>query len=80
MTIPLTDDVVSAVEAPGQPSVWLVALRGFANGVMGAAIVVSALLSLEFNFGAPRIMAAALMSFLGFAIIFTGEGISILLW
>ncbi|MFO7681767.1 MAG: hypothetical protein R6X34_17120 [Chloroflexota bacterium] len=80
MTIPLTDDVVSAVVAPVKPSVWLVALRGFANGVMGAAIVVSALLSLEFNFGVPRIVAAALMGFLGFAIIFAGEGISILLW
>ncbi|HRQ38606.1 MAG TPA: hypothetical protein PLD25_11925 [Chloroflexota bacterium] len=83
MTVPtlslVENEAVTAVVEP-RPSTWLIALRSFANGVMGAAIVVSALLSLEFSFGVPRIVSAAVMGFLGFAIIFAGEGIAILLW
>ncbi|MBP7593944.1 MAG: hypothetical protein KBA85_20240 [Chloroflexi bacterium] len=78
--IPLVDDVTPASVTPSRPSTWLVALHNFAKGMMVAAIVVSALLSLEFSFGVPRILAAAVMGFLGFAIVSAGEGIAILLW
>ena len=49
---PLTDDTAPGV---AQPSTWLVALRSFANGAMVAAIVVSALMGLEFDFGLPSV-------------------------
>lgn len=80
-TIPLVPDVaLSTTTVPSRPSAWLVVLRSFANGVMWAAIIVSALLSAEFDFGIPRVVAAALMGFLGFAIVFAGEGIALLVW
>jgi hypothetical protein len=63
-----------------QPSPWLIALRGFANGVTAAAIVVSALMGLEVSLGVPRVISAAVMGFLGFAILFAGEGLAILVW
>jgi dienelactone hydrolase len=44
------------------------------------AMVVSALLAVEFDFGVPRIFVALLMAFLGFAFLSAGEGIVVLLW
>ncbi|MBE2224600.1 MAG: hypothetical protein IAF02_23880, partial [Anaerolineae bacterium] len=79
-TIPFTDVTAAETAVSTSPSSWLIALRGFANGLMGGAIFVSALLSVEFDFGIPRILVAAIMGFLGFAIISLGEGIAILLW
>jgi dienelactone hydrolase len=63
-----------------QPSPWLIALHGFAKGVTVAAIVVSALMGLEVSLGVPRVISAAVMGFLGFAILFAGEGLAVLLW
>lgn len=81
-TIPLTDMTQTEVETAVslQPSPWLIALRSFTNGVTAAVIVVSALMGLEVSLGVPRIIGAAVMGFLGFAILFAGEGLAILLW
>ena len=81
-TNPWTERIETEAETavPLQPSPWLIALRGFANGVLAAAIVVSALMGLEVSLGVPRVIGAAVMGFLGFAIVFAGEGLAILLW
>lgn len=63
-----------------QPSPWLIALRSFATGVTAAVIVVSALMGLQVSLGVPRVISAAVMGFLGFAILFAGEGVAVLLW
>jgi dienelactone hydrolase len=73
--VPETETAVSL-----QPSPWLIALHGFAKGVTVAAIVVSALMGLEVSLGVPRVISAAVMGFLGFAILFAGEGLAVLLW
>lgn len=78
--IPLVDNAAPAAVVPQRPSTWLIALRSFANGLMVGAIVVSALMGLEFDFGLPRLVSAAVLGFLGFAIVFAGEGIAILVW
>lgn len=78
--IPLNDAATQVAVAPQRPSAWLIALRSFANGLMAGAIVVSVLMGLEFDFGLPRLVSAAVLGFLGFAIVFAGEGIAILVW
>ncbi len=78
--VPLADHTTPAAVVPQRPSAWLIALRSFANGALAAAIVVSALMGLEFDFGLPRLVSAAVLGFLGFAIVFAGEGIAILVW
>jgi len=71
----------SAAAATAQrPSAWLVALHGFGRGVMWGAIIVSALLAVELDFGVPRLPLALVMGFLGFAFISAGEGLVSLLW
>ncbi len=73
--VPETQTAVSL-----QPSPWLIALHAFAKGVTAGSIVVSALMGLEASLGVPRVISAAVMGFLGFAILFAGEGLAILLW
>lgn len=80
-SIPLTSDSSPAATAvPQRPSTWLIALRSFAKGATVAAVIVSALMGVELDFGLPRLLGAAVMGFLGFAIVFAGEGIALLLW
>ncbi|MCL4262906.1 MAG: hypothetical protein KJ069_06810 [Anaerolineae bacterium] len=78
--IPLAENAIPVAVVPVRPSTWLIALRSFANGVMAAAIIVSALLGLEVSLGVPRLVGMVVMGFLGFAIVFAGEGLAILLW
>lgn len=81
-TIPLTKgtEIEAETAVSPQPSAWLIALRGFATGVTFGAIGVSALMGLEVSLGVPRIISATVMGFLGFAILFAGEGLAVLLW
>lgn len=53
----------------------LVALHALGRGVLVGAIAVSALLAVEFDFGVPRLLVAALLGFLGFAFVSAGEGL-----
>lgn len=78
--IPLLENATPVAVVPARPSTWSIALRSFANGLMAGAIVISALMGLEFDFGLPRLVSATVLGFLGFAIVFAGEGIAILLW
>ncbi|MCB8985869.1 MAG: hypothetical protein H6659_18720 [Ardenticatenaceae bacterium] len=78
-TIPVPSEVEVIAESPARPSAWFVALNGFGSGLMWGAVIVSALLAVELDFGIPRILVAALLGFLGFAIISAGEGIILLL-
>ncbi|MBK8989238.1 MAG: hypothetical protein IPM39_24770 [Chloroflexi bacterium] len=78
--VPLADHATPAAVSSQRPSAWLIALRSFASGVTAGAIVVSALMGLEVSLGVPRVIGAAVMGFLGFAILFAGEGLAILLW
>lgn len=80
-SIPLPAETISHENAsPAPASTWRVALDGFARGALYAAILVSALLGLEYDFGFPRVIGAAVMGFLGFALVSAGEGLAILLW
>ena len=76
---PAPSELESSVVSTARPSAWLVALAGFARGVMGGAVLVSALLAVELDFGVPRLLVAAIMGFLGFAIVSAGEGVVLLL-
>lgn len=69
-----------ATAVPERPSAWLFALRGFSNGVIWGAILVTASLAVELNFGVPRLLLAVVLGFLGFAFVSAGEGIVVLLW
>jgi hypothetical protein len=83
----MTEPVISSPEiritttaVTERPSAWLVALRSFASGAMGAAIIVTALLAIEVDLGIPRLLLAVVGGFLGFAFLSAGEGLVVLLW
>jgi hypothetical protein len=78
--IPLPSETASRPRISERPYSWLLPLKNFSKGILWSAVIVSALLAVEFDFGFPRIFLALIMGFLGFAIISLGEGIAILLW
>jgi predicted dienelactone hydrolase len=79
-SIPLSTEAALGEAVPPRSYSWLRTLNNFSRGILWSAVIVSALLAVEFDFGVPRILIAAVMGFLGFAIISLGEGIAILLW
>jgi dienelactone hydrolase len=79
-SFPLATDTAPEISIPVRPLPWFQPLQNFSKGILWSAVIFSALLAVEFDFGIPWILVAAVMGFLGFAIISLGEGIAILVW
>jgi dienelactone hydrolase len=77
---PPTEPPSRAPRGDGAPGAGLVALRALSDGLLLGAVVVSALLAVEFDFGVPRVAVALVLAFLGFAVVSAGEGLVVLLW